>query len=251
MRTFLYLLAQLVSADAPDVWNFVDAANHRERSVLTFRTVDLVSQPRKLLSPNEQPPAGARFSELPVGPGGQHRVAVVWHSPSGALWIDGNADGRFGPSERHTLTGESIDTKITIPFGATEKHERTLVVRKRGDGLAYALRGYLTGSLTIGKASYRALLTDGDADGCFDNPAADRIWIDKNDDGQFDPLTEHFTLGHPVTIGNVAYLIRPDPLARSVAVAERPSDTGKLLLNVARLPSAKVVDFHAPHQRMG
>ena len=40
-----------------------------------------------------------------------------------------------------------------------------------------------------------AVLTDGDADGCFDGAGADRVWIDLDGDGKFDPLTEQFPLG--------------------------------------------------------
>jgi hypothetical protein len=246
MNVAIFLAASLACGGTPHPWRFVDDAQFGDRSVLTFRSVELGSAPGNALDPCDQPPTGSLFGVLPLGPGGRHRAAIVWHPASGALWIDANGDGRFPNDERHAFTENSFETRIVVPFGDAEKHERTFVFRKRGDGLAYALRGYLSGSLVIGKTSYRALLFDGDADGCFDNAAADRIWIDKNRDGQFDPLTEQFALGRPVTIGAATYLIRPAPLADMVAVTERSSDTGRLTLNATRLPTTRVV--HAAAQ---
>jgi hypothetical protein len=147
-------------------------------------------------------------------------------------------------TERHTLAG-TLSVRAAIPFGDDRTHERTLLIRKRGDGLAYAVRGYATGSLVLGGESCPAVLTDGDADGCFDGAASDRVWIDLNRDGRFDPLTEQFPLGRPVVVGPTGYLVRPDPLGHRVTVRERSTDTGTLTAKVSRLPGAKVVGMTA------
>jgi hypothetical protein len=88
-------------------------------------------------------------------------------------------------------------------------------------------------------------LTDGDADGCFDGPAADRVWIDLDGDGKFDPLTEQFPLGSALTHAGTAYLLRPDPAGTRVAVRERPSETGTVRVAVGRLAKAEVVELSA------
>lgn len=245
MKSLILLVAALTCGAGPDDWRFVDEVKHGERSVLMFRTIDLADVLPKRLHPDDQPPAGSRFGVLPLGPSGSHRVALVWHSPTGALWIDADGNGRFGQSERHSLAPDGHESKVAIPFGAKENYERTLLIRKRGEGLAYAIRGTIARKLTFGGQSYDVRFVDSDADGCFNNPTTDRLWIDKNRDGQFDPLTEHFVLGRPVEIGNTTYLVQPDPLARTVSVVERPSDMGRLTLNVARLPGAKVVRVEA------
>jgi hypothetical protein len=240
----IILAACFAYGDAPVSLRFVDEAKHDGRSVLTFRTVDFANKPASILDANDQPPPDSRFGVLPLGPGGRQHVSLVWHPESGALWIDADGDGRFATHERHTLTDAPCEVQITIAFSATEKHERTLIVRKRGDGLAYALRGYVAGAVTLGKETYRVLLTDGDADGCFDNSVADRLWIDKNRDGQFDPLTEQFTLGRPVTLGAV-YVVQPNPPGNAVRVTERPTDSGRMTLHATRLGAAKVSKLDA------
>jgi hypothetical protein len=237
-------LLLLTLAAPPAEWTFRDDAEYGGRSVLTFRTVELVDTPPRPLHPDDKPPAGARFGVLPLGPGGKHRLAVVWHVATGALWVDADRDGRFAPAERRTLDG-TLAVKAAIPYGDDGTHERTLLIRKRGDGLAYSVRGYVTGSLVLGGESYPAMLTDGDADGCFDGAASDRLWIDLNRDGKFDPLTEQFPLGRPVAVGPTGYLVRPDALGRRVAARERSTDTGTVTAKVTRLPGAKVVGMTA------
>jgi hypothetical protein len=233
-----------MATNPPGAWTFRDAAAHAGRSVLTFRTVELADKPAHPLHSRDKPPTGARFGVLPLGVGRKHRLAVVWHAGSGTLWVDANADGRFASDERHTLAADPLKVNVIIPFG-TEKRERTLLIRQRGDGLAHAVRGYVAGSLALGGRTYRALLTDGDADGAFDGAAADRLWLDRNQDGKYDPLTEQLPLGRPVAAGSAGYLIRPEPSGDGVVVTERSKQTGTLAARVSRLPGAKVVGLTA------
>src|SRR5262249_58459856 len=97
---------------------------------------------------------------------------------------------------------------------------RTLIFRRSAldDGLRYAVRGFARGTLRLGGVAYPVLLTDGNADGCFDDPAADRLWVDLNRDGRFDPLTEQFPLGSPITVGGRGYTVRSDATASAVWV---------------------------------
>ena len=243
MNPLLILTAAALAADPSD-WTFRDEAVHGGRSVLTFRTVELADLAPRPLHVDDKAPGGSRFGVLPLGPGGAHRLAVVWHAASGALWIDADHDGRFAARERHLLRADPLSVTAAIKFG-DEQHERTLLVRRREDGLAYTVRGYVTGPLTLGTETFPAMLTDGDADGCFDGAAADRLWIDRDRDGRFDPLTEQFPLGRPVAVGPRGFLVRPDPIGRRVTARERSTETGTLTANVSRLPGTKVVGLTA------
>lgn len=239
-----FLLMALAASAPPGDWAFRDEAAHAGRSVLLFRTVELADKPNRPLHPSDKLPAGSRFGVLALGAGRAQRLAVVWHAGSGALWVDADADGRFAPSERHALAAGPLALKVAIPLG-TATRTRTLLIRRRGDGLAHAVRGYVTGPLTLGGQTYRAMLTDGDADGVFDGAAADRLWLDRDRDGRFDPLTEQFPLGHPVGVGAAGYLIRPEPGGDRVVVTERSKQTGTLAARVTRLPRAKVISLGA------
>jgi hypothetical protein len=107
------------------------------------------------------------------------------------------------------------------------------------------VRGYTRGRLTVGGKEYQAAITDGDADGCFDTAGADRVWIDLDGDGVFDPLTEQFPLGTPVAVGGQTVLVQPDPAGTAVRVRVRGSETGRLKASVPLRPGAALRDLEA------
>jgi hypothetical protein len=226
---------------APPAWEFRDDLARDGRPMVTFLTVELGDVPPRPIHVDDRPSEGARFSDLRLGTG---RRMVVWRPTTGALWLDADGDGRFAASERHALGKDPLEVRAAFPVGDATI-TRTLIVKRRADGIAYAVRGYRSGSVTLGGNSYPALLTDGDADGCFDGPVSDRIWIDLDRDGKFDPLTEQFPLGSALTHGGTAYLLRPDAAGTKVAVRDRPAETGTLRVVVTRLPKAEVVELTA------
>src|ERR1051325_6005006 len=100
--TFLLLAASLAAPPGSD-WKFVDESSVGGRSVVTFRTVELADTPSRPLHADDKPPAGAKFGSVGLGPGGRHRLGVVWHVDTGTMWFDADGDGRYSASERHTL----------------------------------------------------------------------------------------------------------------------------------------------------
>src|SRR5262249_28347775 len=73
----------------------------------------------------------------------------------------------------------------------------------------------------------------------------DRVWIDLDGDGRFDPLTEQFPLGSPITVGGRLYLVQPDPTGTQVRVRARVTETGTLRPTVPRRPGAVGRSFGA------
>jgi hypothetical protein len=170
---------------------------------------------------------------------------VVWHAGTGALWFDADGDGRYTAAERYTLTEKPITAAVTIQFGDAGKQTRTVLIRKRGEGVAWAVRGYTKGTVMIGGKAVAAVLTDGNADGCFDGAGADRVWLDLDGDGAFDPLTEQFPLGNAITANGSALLIRPRADGLGAQARERPNETGTLRVEIPRLPQAEVLSLSA------
>jgi hypothetical protein len=238
------ILATALALGTPPAWEFRDELTRDGRPMVTFRTVDLGETPPRPLHADDKPPPGSRFGDLRLGTGGTTRRMIVWHAQTGVLWLDADGDGRFAATERHTLGKDPLEVRTTFPIGVATV-TRTLVFKLRGDGVAYCVRGYMSGSVTLGGKVYPALLTDGDADGCFDGAAADRIWIELDGDGKFDPLTEQFPLGSALTHAGTAYLLKPDPAGTGVAVRERPSDTGSVRVTISRVAKAEVVELTA------
>jgi hypothetical protein len=207
----LFLLAVGLLAPSPGGWNFVDESTREGRSVVTFRTVELADSPSRPLHPDDRPPAGSRYGSVALGPGGRQRLGVVWHPDTGTLWFDADGDGRYAAAERHALGTKPLEAKVAVPFGDGPKRPRVVMIRRRADGLAWAVRGYTVGTVNLDGKTVAAMLTDGDADGCFDGAGTDRVWLDLDGDGAFDPLTEQFPLGTVISAGGTAVLVRPQP----------------------------------------
>ncbi len=242
------LTAVLLAPPAADPgWRFVDEASADGRAAVVFRSVELADKPASPLHPDDGPPAGSAYGSAGVGPGGRSRVNIVWHAGTGTLWLDADGDGRFGPAERHALGAKPHEAVIDVPGEGGESLRRTLLVRRRGDGLAWAVRGYAEGFVVIGGKRVKARLTDGDADGRFDSTGSDRVWLDPDGDGAFDPLAEQFALGGAIQVGGVAILVKPRADGLGLAVRERPSEMGALAVEVARLPGGEVLELNATY----
>jgi hypothetical protein len=225
-------------------WTFKDEATRDGRPMVTYRAVELGDVPPRPLHADDKPPAGAKFGDLRLGPGGASRRLVAWHPGTGILWLDADGDGRFANGERHTLGKDPLEVRVPFPT-AESRDSRTVILKRRADGLAVAVRGYMAGTVTLGGKAYPALLTDGDADGCFDSAAADRVWIDLDGDGSFDPLTEQIPLGAPLAHGGTSYLLRPNAGGTRVEVRERPAEAGTVRLTATRAPRSQLLELTA------
>jgi hypothetical protein len=245
MSFLLMTLAFTAPPDPPSDWKFVDEMTLGGRSAATFRTVELSDVPTRPLHSEDKPPAGAKHGSVGLGPGGRQRLGIVWHVATNTLWFNVDGDGRFRAAERHTLTDKPLEVKVTIDFGDDGKQTRTVLIRKRGEGVAWCVRGYTRGTVLLNGKRVGAILTDGDADGCFDGVGADRVWLDLDGDGKFDPLTEQFPLGTAIPASGTSLLVRPHSDGLGIQVRERPSENGTIRVDVSRLPKADVVELTA------
>lgn len=225
-------------------WTFHDDLERDGRPMASFRTMELIDKPVRVLHPDDQPPTGSKFGLLTLGFQQKTALPLVWHKPTETLWLDSSGDGRFSPLERYTLQSGSLAIKITIDLGS-EKVERTLLIKRRGEGLAYAVRGYQSGTVLLAGERYAALLLDGNADGCYDGVGQDRLWIDLNKDGRFDPLTEQFLLGKPLAHAGGLFLIRSNAVGSEVTVHPRPSETGTIRLKLGKLDPSQITKLSA------
>jgi hypothetical protein len=248
MGSFLVVL--LAASPIASPWQFHDAVAHEGRSLLAYRRVELDEQPPRPLPTDDQPPGKALYGLLHVGDAPEASLAIVWLPEAQQVWLDADGDGRFAPREHHRLGSEALDVSAFVilqrPGHEPRKVQRTVMLRRTGDGgLRYAVRGYVSGTLHLGAQTCAVLLADGNADGCFDSPGADRIWIDLDRDGRFDPLTEQFPLGQPLSVDGKTYLFKPAVDGSDVQVRERPAETGTLRLTLLDGSTRDVADFTA------
>ncbi len=231
-------LSQAASPAGPAQLEFRDAAEHDGRSLLAFRPIMLDDKPIRPVALPSPAPAGVRYGRLRVGSDPDAGLALLWlpHADGGAqLWLDADGDGRIRANERHTFRGRELGVWATFTLRSAkgpQRVKRWVIFRRSalGDGLSYAVRGYARGALRLGGQEYPVLLSDGNADGAFDDPAADRLWVDLDRDGRFDPLTEQFPLGGTVTVGGRPYVVRSDATAFAVWVHARAAAHGSVRL---------------------
>ena len=238
------LLPFLLAADptpAAARWEFHDSVTYAGRSRVTYRPVELADRPVPPIHRDDQPAGQAHYGVLQIGNRPADQPLLIWipNAPGGPqVWIDADGDGRFQPNERHPFSGSSLEVNLPMTLAVGDqvrRQPREALLRRKssGDGLSYAVRGFVLGQLNLGGQVYKAMLTDHDADGCFDRPGIDRIWIDLDRDGSFDPLTEQFALGTPLSVGGKTYLIQPSADGSTVQVRERPQARGTLRLELA------------------
>jgi hypothetical protein len=235
-------LAGVKPADAAAVaFEFHDAATYEGRSVLHFRNLDLRDKPDRPLAADVQAPRGVRYAMLPIGPTRETALSLLWIPTAvggPALWLDANRDGRFTADEKHVFTAKQLEITLPIPTESKPKGKtvsRTLIFRRSslGDGLRYAVRGYALGSLEFAGAKRKVLIEDGNADGLLSTIGQDRVLVDLDGDGRFDPVLEQFPLGKPIAKDGQVFVIRCDPAATAVVARRRSGLEGKLRLDLA------------------
>src|SRR4051794_25370747 len=130
------LFASLALAASPDAWQFRDEVGFAGRTLLAFRPVELRERPVVPLDVPNVPSAGARYGLLPIGNVGGEYPAVVWAPAVGRVWVGG---------EWHALGPQPLAVPLTLAVRAGDdvrRVKRTVLLRRAGDGLAYAVRGY-------------------------------------------------------------------------------------------------------------
>lgn len=247
----LVMIGPLVMDDG-SAFRFRDEAEVDGRPVVVFRPIDLVDEPSRPLRWDEPMPEGTRFGLARVGRSPEAALAVAWDAGGRTLWIDADADGRLAPDERHALgSGEEVAVAVTIIDEDEDggPRDRTLLVRPGllGGPPRWAVRGFMEGTVTIDGEPKRALLVDGDADGCFATPGVDRAWIDLDGDGRFGPATEQFPIGAPIKAGATSYTIATDPWGRSVRLVERDPRAGRIVLTIGGEAATSRIDRVAAH----
>jgi len=243
----LLAFSPAAAADAPAAFEFKDAADHDGRTMIHYRAIDLRNSPPRPLEGDFKPTADVRYGLVPVGPTPEAALLIVWlaKAPGGPqLWLDANGDGKLAKDERHTMSASGLEIPISLVIQwkpTPTQVPRTLLLRRSaaGDGLRYAVRGYAAGTLELGGTKYAALLADANADGLFGTVGQDRVWIDLNQDGRFDALTEQFPLGRAIVNAGQTYVISSDTTASAVRARLRSGEVGKLRLDLGVKPAGK------------
>ncbi len=185
-----------------------------------------------------------RYGQLRFGSPSSIRVTIVLDeaAPGVAdLYVDADRNRRIEPRDR--VAGSDrvwrLPLDVAIVEGEAIRFEsRAAVLRlgATGSTLGFAAAGYLEGSVRLGDHERRARRLDGDGDGQFTGPQ-DRLWIDRDGDGHWDPLAEQFLFRPILELAGVRFALRSDPFGHRLLL-EPLKGTGSVRLSLVHTEGA-------------
>jgi hypothetical protein len=195
-----------------------------------------------------------RYAQVRFGGANSPHVAlVVEELPSAEvnLYVDADRNRKIEPSERvagaerrwrFELESEWRDDNTPTP----DYVSRTVIVQlsRSGRTLSFATAGFMEGSVQLASGAVSARRLDGDGNGAFADPD-DRIWVDLDNNGQWDRFGEQFPCRPIMKLGDARYAVRNDRRGDSLTLEEL-SGTGTVKVQVAlRDESVKIREFQA------
>jgi hypothetical protein len=185
--------------------------------------------------------ARRRYAQFRYGSPDSARVAVVLDEIGpGAfdLYVDRNRDRRIEPGE--LVPGTGVIRRVTLPVeivqkGTVQHSPRSLLLRRgvTGKTLGLATLGYLEGEAGLDGRRVKVRRVDGDSNGLFAD-LRDRLWIDRNGDGQWDPIAEQFPHLPVLRLGEGRFAVRADAVGNRLAF-EPVVGVGRLKLHLPSL----------------
>lgn len=179
-----------------------------------------------------------RYAQLRFGSPTSVRVTIVVDeigSNDVDLYVDTARKRTI--EDRDKVTGKDLTWRLPLEMHHVQgtvitPHRRTVIFRfgPVGRSLSFAAAGYLEGTVQIGGRKHLARRQDGDANGFWTNPH-DRLWIDLNADGRWDPVAEQFLYAPVLKIGPERYAVRSDELGSRLALT-RLEGTGTIRLSL-------------------
>jgi hypothetical protein len=218
-------------------------------------------------------PARRRYARIRFGSPSSTRVTVVIDTAaSGEVDLYADADRNLKIDERDRVAEDSADAGARrerlwrlplgvalIENGAVRTVPRAVVFRLGASGqtLGYAAAGFLEGHIALGGLEKKAdtaqpgqtlaaRRVDGDGNGLLAD-TQDRLWIDLNRDGRFDPSSEQFLYTSVLNLDGSRYVVLSDELGSRLAF-EPLVGTGTLRLERKgheQSGPAKAIEMHA------
>jgi hypothetical protein len=196
--------------------------------------------------------ARQRYAQLRYGSPGSIRITIVLDGVSPGdvdLYVDANRNRRIEAKDK--ITGVERTWRLPLDVAVVEGEmtrfiPRAAIFRLGASGLtfSFAAAGYLEGIVSIGGAKHVTRRTDGDGNGFLTDPQ-DRLWIDLNDDGRWDPVAEQFLYSTILTLGESRHALRSDELGTRLAL-ETVEGTGTVRLDLKRpAASPRATELHA------
>lgn len=197
-----------------------------------------------------------RYAQLRYGSRSAARVVVVLDQVSPAeadLYVDVNRNRTIEPRERFAAQDRVWRIPLNVEYAEGEvikRYPRELIFRRGTTGrtLSFAAAGYLAGRTALGEdnGNLKAVRRmDGDGNGFFTDPQ-DRLWIDLDGDGAWDPVREQFLFATILTIDGARYAVRSDERGTRFSLGKLEG-TGVLRLVLPEPPASQPTSANEPN----
>lgn len=237
-----------VRADEP-AWRYVAKVEPESPMRSVFRSITLSDQkPDDFREEVTYRGKTRKYAQIRYGSDDSRRVVVVVDEAGPGdfdLYVDANRNRVIEAKEKIAGTGKERTATLAVEItrGLGIVHEARLIQWRLGatrKTISLATLGYMEGTVVLAGKKHLARRVDGNANGFFAD-AADRLWIDLNGDGQWDPLTEQFPFLPIVTLNEQRYAVRGD--ARGTRLALEPlTSEGRVRLRLDTLaPGTSIV----------
>ena len=192
-----------------------------------------------------------RYAQLRFGSPNSTRIVVVLDevtAAEGDLYVDANRDRHLTPAEKVAGSGPRWRVPLRVEHVVEDTFEyepRAIVLRRGTAGLTLGLAavGFWEGRVRLGDRDVSARRVDADGNGLFADPL-DRLWIDLNDDGQWDAGREQFLFAPLLMLNGSRFAVRGEVHGRRLTL-EPITGTGTLRLAWTGSNSATVIDLTA------
>ncbi len=222
----LWVVAASDGAPAPAGWRYVVPAPGDAFESPPMRAVSLTREkPEDLVVKAVFRGERQRYAQLRYGSPSSVRVTIVLDEFGGGgadLYVDANRNRRIEATDR--VEGQNriwrLPLDLAIVEGETTRYEPRAVIFRLGTTgiiLSYAAAGYLEGTAKFASDSHVVRRMDGDGNGLFSDEQ-DRLWIDLNDDGRWDPSSEQFLFASILPIAGARYAVRSDPFGQRLSL---------------------------------
>jgi hypothetical protein len=151
------------------------------------------------------------------------------------LYVDADRNRVIKASERvagaNGTWRQALDVAVVEGDG-TRLLRRQVIFRlgRVGRTLSYATCGFVEGKARLGNTTVAVRRVDGDGNGLFAD-AQDRLWLDLDRDGRWDPLREQFLCAPILRLGATRYAVRADALGERLTF-DKLEGTGTVRLAV-------------------
>jgi hypothetical protein len=188
-----------------------------------------------------------KFALVRYGTPNSTRVTVVIDERADGefvLYVDRNRNRVIEPKDLVAGSGNLRKTALAsevVHDDVAEHLPRQVVFRRSAatGGLSFASTGYLEGEVVLAGRKVAVRRVDGDGNGFFAD-SRDRLWIDLDGDGVWDPFAEQFPMAPMLKINGQRLAVRSDAIGARLAL-EPIIGVGTIGLKLGTLPQGTQV----------